>query len=128
MARGMAVPSSSRTTGLVSRKALLYLLSAGICLVQQRQKMQDCVPLDVLSTCQAHRPHTVTSRDKDFTPECCCQVSFGSLVEPPPIHPAQALCPTPGMSPGCKHTVVIPDFYGRLDFIQSKCAKPDLGL
>lgn len=51
----MAVASSSRTTGLVSRKALLHLLLARIYLVQQRQKMQDCVPLDVLCTYQAHR-------------------------------------------------------------------------
>lgn len=76
----MAFVSSSKTTGLVSRKAFLHLLSARTGLVQQRQNMQGCVPLDVLCTCQAHRPHTVISRDKDFTPECCWQVSFGSML------------------------------------------------
>lgn len=68
---------------------------------------------------------TVISRDKDSTPECCGHVPFGSPAEPSPTHPAQALCPAPGMFPGCKYTVVILDFFERLDFIQTKCARPD---
>lgn len=70
----------------------------------------------------------VISRDKDSTPECCGHVPFGSAAEPPTTHPAQALCPAPGMFPGCKHTVVILDFFERLDFVQTKRARPDLDL